>query len=358
MVPRPRITLLVDPRFPGGTSSAVAQEVRLLAPTADLRVAFLETRMFKGREVNSRLQSAILETGIPAEWQPPVVRGELVVVHNPSALKFEKDLPLRLVAERVVVVCHENLLRPNGKPGFDIGHCLGLLQKAGVARDWLLAPVSQGNRETVAAWCQMHPETAQDWQIAAEDWFNICDFPLLAPTPRPRDRRGRLSRPGFEKFPDRATLMSQFPPHAEHCAILGGDSLLLEGYAPPTHWKIYPFGSRDVDDFLREIDFFIYSTHPSLRESFGRVLAEAIAAGKVVITDAALTATFGEAVLVPGAEGIDPLIARLIADPDTYARQVRLAQQSLARFGRDNFLRMTASHLHAIHEREPADAFL
>ena len=36
----------------------------------------------------------------------------------------------------------------------------------------------------------------------------------------------------------------------------------------------------DVDAFLASIDFFVYFTHPFLQESFGRVIGEAIAAGK------------------------------------------------------------------------------
>jgi hypothetical protein len=44
----------------------------------------------------------------------------------------------------------------------------------------------------------------------AEDWINICDFPFAPPTPAPRDRRGRHSRPGFEKFPLPRTWTSAF----------------------------------------------------------------------------------------------------------------------------------------------------
>ena len=40
------------------------------------------------------------------------------------------------------------------------------------------------------------------------------------------------------------------------------------------------------------IDFFVYFTAPTWQESFGRVVAEAIAAGKVVLTNPDIGATF------------------------------------------------------------------
>ena len=47
----------------------------------------------------------------------------------------------------------------------------------------------------------------------------------------------------------------------------------------PANWVVYPFGSLDVVDFLRSIDVFVYFHHPNWVESFGRVIAEAMASG-------------------------------------------------------------------------------
>ncbi|MFO4987299.1 hypothetical protein RCK87_26505, partial [Salmonella enterica subsp. enterica serovar 1,4,[5],12:i:-] len=81
-------------------------------------------------------------------------------------------------------------------------------------------------------------------------------------TSAPRDRRGRHSRPGFEKFPGLDTLRALFPPHAEHCAILGADTLMLDPEAVPPHWTLLRFGAMPVAEFLATIDFFVYFTHP------------------------------------------------------------------------------------------------
>lgn len=348
---RTRVALVLDPRFSGGTSSAVAREIRALAPLVDLRLVALETRMFKGRTVNPALQSAADDLGLAFDWNPRAVRAEIVVFHNPSCLKFDARLPTRIICDQIFVVTHENFLRPNGSEGFDVALCLEQIAAGSIAAGRWLAPVSGYNRRGVETWHaadlgQNRGRLARAWKIADFDWFNICDFETRAATSAPADRRGRMSRAGFEKFPSLALMEAHFPEHAAHCAILGGDSFLLDPEKIPEHWHVHPFGALPVTDFLTEIDFFIYFTHPQWRESFGRVIAEAIAAGKVVITDAGTAEIFGDAVIAVDPAAVDPetgetevdtAIASLIAEPSLYADFVSRAQSRLARFGTEAF---------------------
>jgi hypothetical protein len=338
MPPRPSLGLVLDPRFGGGTSSAVAREILALASVADLKVAFITSRMFRGQEVHPKIAAALDETGLAATWDPPVLRAETVVIHNPSFLKFDTALKTRFNCARALVVAHENFLSPLGEAGFDVAHTLRLIGDRLPPCPRMIAPVSRYNRRTSAAWLDRAGAEFAAWQLAPVDWFNICDAPLLPPTATPRDRRGRVSRPGFEKFPDMATMLQHFPPHAEHCAILGADSFLLPGAPPPpAHWRLLPFGSTDVDAFLAGIDFFVYFTHPALRESFGRVLAEAIAAGKLVITDPGTAETFGPAVVASDGQDVDRLIRGFVADPARYQAFVQDAQARLAAFSAESF---------------------
>ena len=87
-----------------------------------------------------------------------------------------------------------------------------------------------------------------------------------------------------------------------------------------------------VADFLASIDFFVYFTHPLWRESFGRAIAEAIAAGKLVITDPATAEAFGPGVVADDGDDIDRIVAEHVADPGRYAAAVRRAQADLARY--------------------------
>ena len=110
-----------------------------------------------------------------------------------------------------------------------------------------------------------------------------------------------------------------------------------------------------VPEFLAGIDFFVYFTHPLLRESYGRAIAEAVAAGKLVITDPDTAEAFGPGVVADGGEGVDGIVAAHIADPGRYAAAVLRAQADLARYRPEPVV----ARLLALIESEVAvDAFL
>lgn len=327
-----RVALAADPRFPGGTSGAVAAEIAALAGAVDLVFCALGTAMFRGDRVHPAIAEAIAAHGVPLLRDPAVLRAETIVLHNPSCLRFDRSLATRLSAARLIVVTHENFLRPNGSEGFDVAGCLDRIEAAAICGRFVLAPVSPHNRKTVRDWC-----SGQDrgWEVADADWSNIFDLELMPPTARPRDRRGRHSRPGFEKFPARSVMEAHFPPEAERCLILGADSLMADPEGVPEHWDLRRFGAMPVAEFLAEIDFFVYFTNPLWRESFGRVIAEAIAAGKLVITDPGTAALFGDGVIASTGDDVQSIVEHFVAAPEAYGAMVRKAQAGLARFTPD-----------------------
>jgi hypothetical protein len=331
----------------------VAREIAALAPVFDLQVAFIGSRMFgKGRSVHASIAKALEQAGVNATWDPPLVRAQTAVFHNPSFLKYDDAVRTRFNCTRAVVVAHENFLRPDGTEGFDVGKTLRLIAARLPPCLKVIAPVSPGNRRTVTTW--LAGAGSAPWDIAPVDWFNICDFEAVPPTATPRDRRGRVSRAGFEKFPDMAAMNLHFPASAEHCAILGADTFLLPGANPPAHWRLLPFGSADVSEFLATIDFFVYFTHPNWRESFGRVLAEAIAAGKVVITDRGTARTFGKSVIASDGHDLDRIIADFISAPRRYQAFVRAAQRRLSEYSAEAFRSVVCGYLRADAQREAA----
>lgn len=341
MKPAGSIAYVVDPRLPGGTSSAVAAELLALADFAPVRVHALETRMFHGRTVAPQLAAALETLGLDLVWNAPTVCADLVVFHNPAVLKFQHVPGVRIVTRHLIVVTHENFLRPGAAEAFDVAGCLGQLDRATLSPRKSLAPVSPHNRRCALDWLAGRPGQA-GWSVLGEDWFNICDHPRTAPSPAPADRRGRHSRPGAEKFPPLAVMDLCFPAQARANVILGADSYLAAGLDRP-HWSLYPFRGLDLDEYFAMFDFMVYFTAPVWRESFGRVLAEAIAAGKVVITDADTAATFGGAALAATPEEVGAIIRRLVDRPRQYRDHVLAAQARLDRHSsgafRDVFLR-------------------
>jgi hypothetical protein len=133
-------------------------------------------------------------------------------------------------------------------------------------------------------------------------------------------------------------LLQCFPPHAQCNIILGADALIGQP-SSQAHWEMIPFRGLPVAQFFEKIDFMIYFTAPTFRESFGRVMAEAVAAGKIAISDPQTARIFGGAVRPAQPEDVDGIIASYIADPESYTRDVRAAQNKLSAFSPEAFAR-------------------
>jgi hypothetical protein len=216
--------------------------------------------------------------------------------------------------------------------------CLDLLANNSMSLQRSLAPVSNWNRQTVTDWLDART-LASDWSVLSSDWFNLLDLPLKQPVSHPADRRGRLSRPGPEKFPTHDTMALCFPKTALSNVILGADSLMQRDTVPD-HWTLYPFGSLTPAQFFNRIDFMVYYTAPTWRESFGRVIAEAIAAGKIVITDPETAKPFKGGAIGARPDDVDDMIARYVAKPETYQADVKAAQKQLSEFSGAAFSKM------------------
>ncbi len=331
----PSLAYVIDPRFPGGTSTAVAAELRALAGLARLQVHAVESRMFSGRSVAPALADALAELRLELEWDSETISADLVILCNPVFLKFQSGLGKRIIARQLIVVTSENFLLPGGSEAFDVGRCLDQIEGASLVMRGSLAPVSPYNRSTVRGWLERSGRRA-GWSVLDRDWCNICDFPRHPPTDMPTDRRGRLSRPGPEKFPALHDMDLCFPKHADANVILGGDAFMHPELRRP-HWTIYPFRGIEVTQLFKMIDFMVYFTASTWRESFGMVLAEAIAAGKVVISDPQTAETFGGAVVAAQPADVDGLIARFIADPSLYRQQVERGQAGLSGYSAASF---------------------
>ena len=329
------IAYLIDPRFPGGTSSAVAAELDAVAPFARIEVHAFTSRMFKGDTVAKSLVEALDRNRLRLIWDARQIAADTVIIHNPSFLKFETEPRLRILTRHLIAVCHENFTRPGGVESFDVTGCLSRLEDGSLTLRRTLAPISPWNRETILGW--LSGRTERDvWSVLPDDWHNIFGASYAEPTDAPSDRRGRHSRPGFEKFPLLDVMDKCFSEAADTNVILGADNWINSEVHRP-HWTLLPFQSIEIEDYFKMIDFMVYFTAPTCRESFGRVLAEAVAAGKLVISDPGTAATFGGGVIAARPEEVDDIIRRCIERPREYAAHVRQAQEKLGVFAPDAF---------------------
>jgi hypothetical protein len=329
----PTIAYFIDPRFSGGTSSSFAAELAVARDLGHVTVNALSAGLFQGQAIAPSVEAAMDHLGLSIIWDPPSVSGDLVVIHNPIFLSTFAAFPARITARDLVVVAHENFLRPGGHEGFDATGTMDRIDRASLAQRKWIAPISSYNRRMTEGWLAMGPQSGR-WRVLPGDWTNIVAGPMQPPTAQPLDRRGRMSRPGPEKFPDSATMDLLFPKHALANVILGADAL-LRAKVRHRHWTLMPFGSVPVDEFFGMIDFMLHFTAPTLRESFGRAIAEAIVAGKVVISDSGTAEVFGDAVVAAEPGDVDRRISALVRNPTEYAAQVRRGQAAMGAYSAD-----------------------
>jgi hypothetical protein len=140
-----------------------------------------------------------------------------------------------------------------------------------------------------------------------------------------------------------------FPKHAEMNLILGADTLMDDVERYP-HWELVPFRGMEVSDFFANIDFMVYYTAPTWRESFGRVLAEAIGEGKLTISDAETAATFRGAVIAARPNEVDDIVAHYVANPKSYVEKVLESQRILAEYSPDAFRQFFERNVTKGHE--------
>ena len=322
--------LAADLRFPGGTSQAVADEIRALHD-AGLRVGVAALR-FRDLDNSLAVHPRIREV-LERRWAVRIERGRasapLAVVHNPTLLdRLDHDGDLDLAAEVCVVVAHHLPVDPAGRPCYDVARIERNARRI-FGRSLVWAPNSPVCRRAFV-------EHGLHVTLLRDDWRNVV-FPDDWGTARDRPRFdvltiGRHSRSEPEKWPDSIDdLLAAYPDDPDvRVRLLGvDDSLLRRLPAVPSSWTTLPFGSMPVAEFLETIDFLVYFHHHLLRESFGRCVAEAVSAGVVCIVPEYLRETFGPAALYSTPQESTALARRLFEHPAEYGAQSRSAREHL-----------------------------
>ena len=116
------IVLLGDFRFPGGTSSAIAEEIKAGA-AAGYRIALIHLEapiLLQPFPINPRIR-ALIDAGRVTIGDPdqPIDAG-LAIVHNPHVLQGLPIRPLALRAEQRLLVVHHPPHTTDGEPYYDV----------------------------------------------------------------------------------------------------------------------------------------------------------------------------------------------------------------------------------------------
>lgn len=336
------ILFVGDPRFEGGTSTALAAEIDaahgegLTCGLLAVKGPLLGHTMPMHPDLQARLELGKVRFVHVADR----IDAGIVVIHHPTIFSNLPDRRVDVTATHVVLVLHHPRVNGLGKVQYDLQavtrNCQtvfgGLLQ---------IAPVSAVVRASVRF------QIPAGAKLLDEDWLNLIDFDAWPRRPERRLRFpvviGRHARPDPQKWPDeREDALAAYPddPTLAIVRILGGDAFLEELYgAVPSNWVVEPFSSESVPAFLAGLDFYVYYHSAAWSEAFGRTILEAIATGVLVILPPHFAGIFGlAAVYCPPAEVV-ARIEHFVGNPAEYREHVAGALQHARRhFGLGAFL--------------------
>ena len=330
------IVLLSDFRFSGGTSSAVAEEIKAHA-SFGYRTALVHLEapnLTYPFPVHAGIRN-LVESGLADMVQPgQPVRARLALVHNPLVLTGMPHRPLNVRAEIRLLVVQHPPMSGTGAAFYDAGR---VRLHADEILDGSVTWAPVGPR--VRTQCASMPEQVP---LHPEDWYNIIDAADWAADRKvPRDRFrsshaviGRHSRPDRRKWPDTREETLQAYPDAPDLSVrvLGGGPFLRDLVGTyPRNWKVWRFNTYQPKDFLQSLDFFVYYHHSDWVEAFGCCIIEALASGVVAILPPHFEELFGAAAVYARPADVTARIRSLYADRPAYEAQVATGRDVVAR---------------------------
>lgn len=330
------IICIGDFRFPGGTSSAIAEELRAQAK-AGFRTGLLQIKgpiLKYPHPFNPQIRACIDEGLVELLDPDQRVSAGLAVIHHPNLFANRPSRHLMVEADQRVLVVHHPPYDGLGVPSFNLHECATNTAEAleGEVTWAPIGPVVRNQLETF----EDHPP------LLDEDWYNILHTEQWHhPRPGFCDEQhpviGRHSRPDYLKWPDDPeTILKVYPDRPDVLVrILGGGPYLQELVGTyPKNWQVWSFNEIDPQRFLGLIDFFVYFHHSHWIEAFGRTILEAMASGCVLVLPERMKALFGEGALYTDTDGAVDLVRDLHADREACLRQrTRSLELVKERFG-------------------------
>nr|WP_272506100.1 glycosyltransferase [Natronobacillus azotifigens] len=179
-----------------------------------------------------------------------------------------------------------------------------------------------------------HANELEGIKLSEKDWSNIIDINEWKRSSRPKKNAddkiiiGRHSRDHEVKWPvDRKEMLDIYPESERYeVRVLGGAETPKSVIGRiPDNWSVTDFGQVHPKEFLKELDVFIYYTHPQWVEAFGRVIIEAMSVGIPTILPYQYEELFHESAIYAEPHEVQKKITELMNDEDYYESQVNKA---------------------------------
>ena len=344
-----------DPRFLGGTSSALRAELKA-ARQWEVSCALLPILGQRTRDLGvfeSRTATTIEQSNTVWLTGSEEATCDILLAHHPAVFERMPNSPVRLRPRRVVCVVHHPLFDGNRVPQYDltvVGRVLDRLFGVPVA----FAPVGPKVRS------QFNSIGTDSPALLRHDLYNMVDAAEWASPERSAPARivnlGRHTRGDPAKWPSSADDLRAAYPDVPKFAIkvLGGVPEPIQPWIG-SNWQISPFAQNSVPDFLRRLDFYVYFHSRQWVEAFGVCIAEAMASGLVTVLDPSFEGLFEDGAVYCNIAETRSVIERLIASPSTYLQQSNAAKELVRRkFAIDQYPQRMARLYDDLELRRPS----
>lgn len=289
--------ILTDPRFSGGTSAAVAADVKAMSQ-AGLSIGLILVQsigFFQDFDTENELILRLRD--LPGVTQIDMDKVsdadcEIAFFHHPSVFENPVKTGLNITAARSILVAHQPLFLGDGALAFDPFRVQHNVRKQ-FGQSLLWAPVSGICRQQFRAYAPILRLTSQDWPNA----FDVSAWMPKREKLQGADLTiGRHGRPHPDKWPATGAEIALSLPSGPHSriSVMGAEPEFLQGKGVDiADWNILAFNQMPVADYLDTLDVFSYHHSPLWVESFGRTIAEAMLMGVRCVLSPALKPTFG-----------------------------------------------------------------
>jgi hypothetical protein len=320
-----------DPRFQGGTSSALRAELKA-ARRWELNcglLPFLGPQRSPVGAFDSRTAAAIEQSNIDWLTGSEQATCDILLAHHPAVFERMPLSPVRLRPRRVVCVVHHPLFNGQHVQQYDpavVERVLDRLFGAPV----LFAPVGPKVRSQYEGLGPHGPK------LLRHDLWNMVDLAEWTQhrrkAPAGAITLGRHTRADAMKWPDSAgDLRAAYPERADfNIKVLGGVPDAVQLWIG-SNWEIRAFGASNVPDFLTRLEFYVYFHSKHWVEAFGLCAAEAMASGLVTVLDPSFKDLFEEGAAYCDIAETADVIERFMASPHAYVEQSNAARELVRR---------------------------
>ncbi len=314
------VAILCDFRYPGGTSTSIAEEVRAQA-AAGLRTVLVHVpspHQPKPRAFAPRILDCLRDGAADLAVDGEPVEAAVLLIKQPRIFTADlAEVPEIRAGRTVMIVNQAPGDLTDGERYYRFADVRARVEGYFGAVQWW--PISPQIRQQILRVAPDAPLADGDWHeiIDVADWWVERTEPV-GPVPV----LGRHGRADAVKWPrEAADILAAYPDEPGlKVRVLGGGELAVQKIGRrPASWEVLPFGAMTPRAFLRTIDVFVYFHDADLVEAFGRTILEAMASGVPVVVGEHFRPLFGDAALYCTPAEAPAVVRGLHADRAAYA---------------------------------------